>query len=151
MPVQNSAFKQLDPERIVLNVQRPQANAQQLAPEQTIGTNASKLSSDISMPSTVNPAAENQLLQPHVQKLGDETLWQNQQLAAIGQTSAQQTKVMPVIAIMLTGVKPETTSDEIAAQKKMNHWRLFSNYCPQPKKLRRSLGLSRWLYWPKRH
>jgi flagellar protein FlgJ len=137
MPVQNSSFKQLDPERIVLNVQRPQAIAQQLAPEQTIGTISPKLSSDINMPSTLNQAAENQLLQPHVQKLGDETLWQNQQLAAIAQTSAQQTKVMPVTNQTVVN---ETTSVDSGSEEN-GPLAFVQQLLPAAQKAAKELGL----------
>ncbi len=76
LPPQSAAFKQLDPERIVLNVQRTKIPTLQLAPEHAVTEAATALTATVS-------AA------PQVQKLGEETLWQPHAVTRVKSVSSE--------------------------------------------------------------
>ncbi len=92
LPAQNSGFKQLDPERIILNVAKPKITAQQLEPERELTQRQA--------------VVDNQLSASGVQKLSAETLWQNTPVDAgqsvhvkveVGTSSQKSAQTQPML------------------------------------------------------
>ena len=99
IPEHAPMFKQLDPERIVLNVQKAKPFTQQLAPEQAVRVEPTVV---------IDPLASNGVVAgPRVQQLGDETVWQNHRIAqlrkvSVPNESAAVTKLAEVEATKAT-------------------------------------------------
>ncbi|MBN8444824.1 MAG: flagellar assembly peptidoglycan hydrolase FlgJ [Gammaproteobacteria bacterium] len=87
IPEHASAFKQLDPERIVLNVHRSKPFSQQLAPEQAVRVTPAVGVDSLASTGVVSV--------PRIQQLGEETVWQNHRVAQLRKVTAPA-EVMPV-------------------------------------------------------
>ena len=138
MPAQDPVFKQLDPERIVLNVQRTKPLSQQLSPEQTVfavdntaGLNTSgqhTLKQSSYVPNTlVQPQAAltnvGILQSPQLQQLGEETIWQSHRVANLRPASPKAESstlhTMPLETVKSTAEDSGEISEPIAFVQKL--------------------------------